>query len=66
MSEQILVYIWIIVASLSAVALAFVIMILWEVKKMLGSFGSVIDGISYLADFFRFLKLFRRKKRSRR
>jgi len=66
MAEQILVYIWIIVASLSAVALTFVIMILWEVWRMIRSFGVVFDGFSYLADFFRFLKIFRKKRYSRR
>jgi hypothetical protein len=66
MAEQILVYIWIIVASLSAVALAFLIMILWEIRKMVSSLGIVVDGVSYLRDFFRFLKIFRRKRRSRR
>jgi len=65
MAEHVLTYIWIIVASLSAVALAFLIMILWEVRKMVGSLGVVMDGVSYLKDFFKFIKIFRRKRRSR-
>jgi len=65
MAEHVLTYIWIVVASLSAVALAFLIMILWEVRKMVGSLGVVMDGVSYLKDFFKFIKIFRRKRRSR-
>jgi hypothetical protein len=61
MAAQILPYIWVIVASLGAVALAIVVMILWDIRKMVGSFGAIIDGVSYMADFFRFLKIFRRK-----
>jgi Kef-type K+ transport system membrane component KefB len=61
MAAQILPYIWVIVASLSAVALAIVVMILWDVRKMVNSLGTVIEGVSYLADFFRFLRIFRRK-----
>jgi len=65
MAEQILPYLWILVALLSCVVLAILAMTLWEVRKAVKSAVIISERIAWLTDikgWYSFIKQFIRKK----
>ena len=65
MAEQILPYLWVLVALMSCVVLAILAMTLWEVRRTVKSAAIISERIAWLTDiksWFEFIKNFIKQK----